>query len=237
MDPVAQLRTARERAALLLDVDGVLAPIVERPEDARVPDGARSELRRLVGRYALVACVTGRPEDVAAELVGVDGIEIVGEHGLGLHDDSAGWAERIHRFADGIDWPVERKRFAVSFHYRAHPDPAAAEARLREVAAAAEAEGFRPRWGRKVLEIVPPVDADKGLAVLTLLRRHPEVRAALYAGDDTTDLDAFRGLGEAGLELAVRVAVLADESPAALRDSADVVVHGPQGFRDLLRLL
>jgi trehalose 6-phosphate phosphatase len=237
MDRIAQLRAAPERSALLLDIDGVLAPIVDRPEDAQVPEETRAELGRLAGRYALVACVTGRPDDLAAAFVGVEGIEIVGEHGLGLHADSAAWAERIHRFADGVDWPVERKRLAVSFHYRTHPDPEAAEARLREVAAAAAAEGFRPRWGRKVLELLPPVDADKGLAVLTLLRRHPEVRAALYAGDDTTDLDAFRGLSEADLDLAVRVAVLADESPAALRESADVVVHGPDGFLDLLRLL
>jgi trehalose 6-phosphate phosphatase len=231
------LRAAPERAALLLDIDGTLAPIVDRPEDARVPDETRAELRRLVGRYGLVACVTGRPAELAQTFVGVDGIEIVGEHGLGLDPASAGWAERIHRFADRIDWPVERKQFAVSFHYRTHPDPAAAEARLREVAAAGEREGFRPRWGRKVLELVPPVDADKGLAVRALLGQQPQVRAALYAGDDTTDLDAFRGLGEAELELAVRVAVLADESPAALREAADVVVHGTDGFLELLRLL
>jgi trehalose 6-phosphate phosphatase len=237
MDQIAQLRAAPERTALLLDVDGVLAPIVAHPEDARVPEETRAELRRLVERYALVACVTGRPADLATVFVGVEGIEIIGEHGLALAADSAGWAERIHRFADGVDWPVERKRLAVSFHYRTHPDPEAAEARLSEVAAAARAEGFRPRWGRKVLELLPPVDADKGLAVRTLLHLHPEVRSALYAGDDTTDLDAFRGLSEADLDLAVRVAVLADESPAALRESADVVVDGPDGFLDLLRLL
>ncbi len=237
MDRIALLRADRRRAALLLDVDGTLAPIVERPEDALVPGETRAELARLVSRYALVACVTGRPAALAATFVAVDGIEIVGEHGLGLDPASAAWAERIHRFADGVDWPAERKELAVGFHYRTHPDPEEAEARLRVVAAAAEAEGFRARWGRKVLELVPPVDADKGLAVKMLLGSRPTVRAALYAGDDWTDLDAFRGLGEAGLELAVRVAVLADESPPLLRESADVVVDGTAGLLALLRLL
>jgi trehalose 6-phosphate phosphatase len=237
VDPIAQLRADPGRAALLLDVDGTLAPIVDRPEDARVPDETRAELRRLVGRYALVACITGRPPEAAAEFVGVDGIEIVGDHGLGLDPESSTWAERIHRFADGVDWDVERKRYSVSFHYRTHPDPEAAERTLTGVATAAEAEGFRPRWGRKVLELVPPVEADKGAAVRALLAQRPDVRAALYAGDDTTDLDAFRGLGEAELDLHVRVGVLADESPPGLAEQADVVVHGTAGLLELLKLL
>ncbi len=237
MDPIARMSAEPGRAALLLDVDGTLAPIVERPGDARVPEETRRELRRLAGRYALVACVTGRPAAVAAAFVGVDGLEIVGEHGLGLDPASAAWAGRIHAWADGVEWPAERKELAVTFHYRTHPDHEAARARLRKVAAAAAAEGFRSRWGRKVLEIVPPVAADKGLAVKLLLAVRPEIRAALYAGDDRTDLDGFRGLGEAGLDQAVRVAVLADENPAELVEAADVVVDGTEGFLELLRRL
>ena len=84
---------------------------------------------------------------------------------------------------------------------------------------------------------MPPVDADKGVAVALLLARRPEIRAALYAGDDRTDLDGFRGLGEVDLELAVRVAVVADESPPALVEAADVVVDGTEGFLELLRRL
>jgi trehalose-phosphatase len=240
VDPIAQLRAHPGRAALLLDVDGTLAPIVERPEQARVPEETRAELRRLAGRYALVACVTGRPEDVARGFLGVDGIEIVGEHGLGLDPASGAWADRIHAWADGIEWPAERKerkRYAVTFHFRGDPDPDAAVARLREVADDAAEQGFQPRWGRKVLEVVPPVAADKGTAVRTLLERRPDVTAGLFAGDDTTDVDAFRGLGEAGLELAVRVAVLGDETPDAVREAADVTVHGTDGLLALLRLL
>jgi trehalose-6-phosphatase len=237
VDQIALLSADPARAALLLDVDGTLAPIVDRPEDARVPEETRAELRRLAGRYALVACVTGRPAELAAAFVGVDGLEIVGEHGLGLDPTSAGWAEQIHAWAEGVDWPVERKELAVSFHYRTYPDQDAARAQLGELATAAEARGFRSRWGRKVLEIVPPVDADKGAAVRLLLARRPEIRAALYAGDDRTDVDGFRGLDESDLDLAVRVAVLADESPPALVEAADVAVEGTEGFLELLRRL
>ena len=70
VDALARLAAEPDRAALLLDVDGVLAPIVARPEDAATPDATRAELRRLAGRYALVACITGRASDVAREIVG-----------------------------------------------------------------------------------------------------------------------------------------------------------------------
>jgi trehalose 6-phosphate phosphatase len=85
-----------------------------------------------------------------------------------------------------------------------------------------------------VLEIVPPLDADKGTAVRQLLRER-DLDRALYAGDDTTDLDAFRALDE--LELGIRIAVASAESPPALRDSADIVVETPVEVVGLLRRL
>jgi trehalose 6-phosphate phosphatase len=93
-----------------------------------------------------------------------------------------------------------------------------------------------PRWGRKVLEIRPPVEADKGTAVRTLVERSGATRA-LYAGDDTTDLDAFAGLAGAGLAHVVRVAVASDEGPRELRAAADLVVASPGEFERLLRAL
>jgi trehalose 6-phosphate phosphatase len=81
-------------AALLLDVDGTLAPIVPRPEDAVVPDETRVELRRLQSRYGLLACVSGRTGTDAARVVGVPDLTIVGEHGLELAPEADAWAER-----------------------------------------------------------------------------------------------------------------------------------------------
>ena len=228
------LAEAPERAAVLLDVDGVLAPIVPRPEDARVPDETRRELVRLAARYRLVACVSGRPSSQVAELVGVEGVEIVGEHGLELAPEAEAWAEKVQAFARGVDWPAEEKALSVSFHFRRSDDQAAARAYLVHVADAAAAAGLVPRWGRMVLEVRPPVDADKGTAVRALVARAGVTRA-LYAGDDTTDLDAFAGLD--GLELGVRVAVDSGEAPPGLVEAADVVVAGPDGVLALLRSL
>lgn len=238
MDADALLARLAERpaqAALVFDVDGTLAPIVARPPDARVPGEARAELQRLASRYGLVACLSGRPAADAARVVGVEGIRYVGEHGLELEPQAEAWAGRLATFAAAAGWPAEPgKRLSLSFHYRSSDDPAAAEVELRRLAERAEAEGLRARFGRKVLEVLPPLTADKGTAVRRLLAE-TGLRRALYAGDDTTDLDAFRSLD--GLELAVRVAVASEESPEELVQAADVVVADPAQLLDLLRRL
>jgi trehalose 6-phosphate phosphatase len=234
-DLLARLAERPREAAILLDVDGTLAPIVLRPEEARVPDATRVLLRGLVERYGLVACLSGRPGDDAARVVGVDGVRYVGEHGLELEPDAERWAERLAAFAASVDWPAEPgKRLTLSFHYRSSADAPAAKAKLRVVADRALEEGLQPRWGRRVLEVRPPIDANKGTAVARLLDESG-LRRALYAGDDTTDLDAFRGLD--ALELAVRVAVVSDEAPDELAACADLVVHGPDAFAEVLAQL
>ena len=231
-DSLALLRDAPERAALLLDVDGTLAPIVPRPEDARVPPETRTELERLASRYALVACVSGRTSADARRIVGVERLVYVGTHGLELEPEAERWAAVLREFAAGVPWPVEDKGLTVSFHYRRSPDEEAARAELEEVAERAREAGLRARFGRKVLELLPPIDANKGTAIRRLLGERA-LRRALYAGDDTTDLDAFRAL--VGLELAVRVAVASTEGPPTLRAAADLVVATPAELVDLLR--
>jgi trehalose 6-phosphate phosphatase len=234
MDALAQLAAEPECAALFLDVDGTLAPIVEDPSDASVPAATRQELRRLADRYALVACISGRPEADVRAIVGVPELAYVGEHGLGLAPEALDWASRIHAFAADAGWPVEEKPLSAAFHYRTAVDPGAARAHLEAVAAAASERGFRTRWGRMVLEVLPPVDASKGTAVRHLLDRS-RLRRALFAGDDTTDLDGFAALD--GLELSVRVAVASNEGPEGLAQRADVVVDSPAALVGLLARL
>ncbi len=222
-------------AAILLDVDGVLAPIVEVPHEAAVPEETREELRRLNGRYALVACISGRSGADARRIVGLDELVYVGEHGLELAPEAQEWSGRLQAFAASIDWEdVERKPLTISFHYRRSENEDEALAMLTAAATRARNEGFVARFGRKVLELRPPVGAHKGTAVAHLLGERGLERA-LYAGDDTTDLDAFSALQ--ALELGVRVAVASAEGPAELREAADLVVDGPAALLQLLRVL
>jgi trehalose 6-phosphate phosphatase len=231
---LARLAEEPGQAAILLDVDGTLAPIVTAPEQASVPAETKAELARLAERYALVACVSGRPGKDAERLVGVDGLTYVGLHGLELDPDAESYRDPIHSFAETVDWPVEDKGLAVSFHYRGVDDEDAARTQLERVAEKAREVGLRARFGRKVLEILPPIEAHKGTAVRHLLERSGLSRA-LYAGDDSTDLDAFRALEE--LEVGVRVAVASQEGPQELRETADLVVDGPAELLRVLRSL
>ncbi|HEY8842812.1 MAG TPA: trehalose-phosphatase, partial [Gaiellaceae bacterium] len=185
-------------------------------------------------RYAVVACVSGRSGEEARRLVGVEGVVYIGVHGLELAPEAERWRETLRPFAQ-LDWPwLEDKGLTVALHWREAADEQAARAELDRVAERAEEAGLEARWGRKVLELRPPVEADKGTAVRTLLEERG-LRRALYAGDDTTDLDAFRGLD--GLEVAVRVAVVSPEAPPGLREAADLVVASPTELLELLRWL
>lgn len=235
MDLLARLAEDPTRSALFLDVDGVLAPIVPRPEDASVPEETREELRRLNERYALVACISGRAGADAQRVVGVPDLVYVGNHGLELDGEAAGWGERLQLFLADVAWPAtENKELTASLHYRRSQDEAAARAALEDVKARAEREGFVARFGRKVLEVLPPLDVNKGTAVRQLLAER-NLGRALYAGDDTTDLDGFHALD--GLDVAVRIAVVSDEGPAELREAADLTITGTEGLLAVLRRL
>jgi trehalose 6-phosphate phosphatase len=134
----------------------------------------------------------------------------------------------------------EDKEAIAAFHWRGAPDEEAAAAAVGEIARLAEDEGLAVHWGRKVLEVRPPVVLNKGLGIVALLRR-ASVTAALYVGDDTTDLDAFRELRSLAqsdvLSHAVCVAVRSDEAPPELAREADLTVDGTGGVRELLEAL
>jgi trehalose 6-phosphate phosphatase len=245
-------------AAILCDIDGTLAPIVTRAEEAHVSDKASRLLGRAARRYGLVACISGRAAADARRLVGVGGIAYAGSHGAELLEPGAtrarispafeSWADRVVSFTADRDEPglrrlrvrIERKGPIVAFHWRGVPDEDAARTRLEGVAQEAEADGLDFHWGRKVLEIRPPVPVDKGQAVRELVERSG-VRAALFGGDDATDLDAFAALdslvAEGALAAAVKIGVDSSEGPSGIVEQADHVVEGTDGFIAVLEAL
>jgi trehalose 6-phosphate phosphatase len=257
-DVLAPLRARRDHTAVLFDIDGTLAPIVEHAADARVPAGTRQQLAELARRYAVVACVSGRRAAEARAMVSVGTITYIGSHGAELL--RSGWTEaqldpglqewtgRIRSFARDTDTPalrrcrvrIEDKGAIVAFHWRGAPDEAAARAMVETIAATAESAALQTHWGRKVLEVRPPVRIDKGAGIVKLLAEE-DIACGLYAGDDVTDLDAFRALREmterGDLEQAVLVGVASDDGPAEIRDQADIVVQGTDGVRELLAVL
>ena len=234
MELLDRLRAEPQRSAIVLDVDGVLAPIVMRPEEAAVPEETRAVLRALVDRYGLVAAVSGRTTADASRLIGIPELAVAGTHGLELETIRPEWVRAMHDAVSGVRWRVEDKGAALAIHYREAEDEDVARAELEEVAERALAAGLHARFGRKVLELLPPVEANKGTAVRRLLERAGLTRA-LYAGDDTTDLDAFAALER--LELGVCVAVASAEAPRHLLERAVIVVGGTGAVRELLQRL
>ena len=252
------LRDDPSHTAILTDVDGTLAPIAARAEDAAVPAVARAALAALSERFGLVGCVSGRQAAEAKRLVGLDEIAYAGNHGLELllpgdeaprPDPSlAGREAEAADFLATIDAEElaaaglrpEDKGPIQALHWRGASDEAEAEARAHEVAAEAGRAGLEPRWGRKVLELRPVGGGGKDAAVASLLATDGLDRA-VYAGDDRTDLDAFRRLRElrerGELTVAICVGIASPEAPPELTEESDLIVDGPGGWLAILEWL
>ena len=233
-----------------------------RPEThATIPKRLATSIsgRRVVsGMCASSGCVSGRRASDARRIVSLGSIAYLGNHGSEVLRPGAvapeadrelqAWTRRVQGFMrEAYDDELRRLRVRLedkeaiaALHWRGVPDEEAARAALEDVARRAEEAGYKTHRGRKVLEIRPPVRIDKGAGVTGLLR-DLDLAAALYVGDDTTDLDAFRALGElaeaAGLDHALRVGVSSDEGPPRLEQEADVMVDGTDGVRLLLQSL
>jgi trehalose-phosphatase len=237
---------------LLLDIDGTLAPIVSRPEEARVPDATLATLRALAGLPDThLALVTGRAPDAGRRLVPVDGAWVVGNHGAErLAPDGAhlvdplvaaygpalrAAAAALAPVADTVPgaW-VEDKGWSLSVHYRQAP----AELAPRVVAAARETAarlGLRAGSGKQVVELRAPVEVDKGTAAVALARTlgaDGPAGAVFAAGDDVTDEDLFRR-ARAELPRAVTVRV----GPADVVTAAEHRVDDPAAIVGLLAAL
>jgi trehalose 6-phosphate phosphatase len=257
-EALAPVRANPARAAILLDIDGTLAPIVQHASDARVPEDTRQLLVEVARRYGVVACVSGRRASEARALVAIGTISYLGTHGAELlragwtepvlDPDVEDWIRRIQDFGREADTAEirrlrvrhEDKGPIVAFHWRGAPDEEAARSAIDAIASRAEAAGLRTHWGRKVLEVRPPVRIDKGAGIASFLEQS-EIDVAMYVGDDATDLDAFRALTrlaeEGKIERAIRVGVSSEEGPSAITEEADLVLDGTAGVQELLAML
>lgn len=250
------LVSAPGETAIFLDLDGTLAPIVDRPSDVAVPAAVAKLIRRLSKRYLAVVIVSGRQATEARRIVGIEELAYVGNHGFELmlpgHAVVVSAAAQPHVPAirqvlkaayelagtDDSGVFVEDKTATLSLHYRLAPDPEAAHRLIDEnIVPLAKELGLKVNEGRKVVEIKPPEKVDKGTAVGDLIDRL-QARQALYAGDDTTDIDALRELRRrGGKQSMVGIGVASREMPATLSRHADLLIGSRGGVEEMLRLL
>jgi len=235
-----QERLQSRRLALFLDFDGTLCPIAEQPDQAVLSPTLQQLLRRLAAR-STAAVVSGRALADVQERVGLEEIVYAGSHGFEirgpakavsrevgaeLRPDLESLRDALRARLDPIPgaW-VEDKKQTLAVHYRQTPSD-----RVREVEATLdEALGRFPRLrkhhGKKVFEVRPRVDWDKGRAVLWLLGaldlEGPDV-LPVYLGDDTTDEDAFRALKGRGIGMLVAAEPRPSAADYRLRDTVEV---------------
>jgi trehalose-phosphatase len=254
--PALLERLSGSPLVLLLDLDGTLSPIASRPQSAIIPPETRRVLERLVNLPGVhLVLLSGRSALDASQLASIDGAWTVGNHGLEIappgmpatpRDDVAPFADRITAAAerigeatarfDGVT--VEDKRWTLSVHYRLAERREVGELQAK-VAAVARTAGLRVTLGKEVIELRPPVSADKGTASIEFADRLGALQSGaslLCAGDDRTDEDAFvalRGLRPGFVTVRVRERPH-DDSP---RTAAEFEVSDPDEFRRLLELI
>lgn len=245
------LAAAPPGAALVLDFDGVLAPIVENPEASAMPADSAVSLGRLAAVLGTVAVISGRPAAFLADRVRVPGVQLLGSYGmervtdgqLALAPEAQAWrpavAEARRALAAELDGQpgirIEAKPASVAAHWRQAPDHARTADVVRRAAERAAARtGLRLEPGKLVFELRPPIDVDKGSAVAALIAV-ARPTAVAYAGDDLGDIPALRVVREAG-----GYALVVDhgaETDARLLAVADEVYPGTRRFADWLGAL
>lgn len=241
--------------ALATDFDGTLSEIAPTPQQAAIHPRCRAGLVKLTEVLPLVAVVSGRHVDDVRQLVDVHGVVYLGNHGLERWENGTTYVEPsasqqflvirgiLEAAREELDLPgvvFEEKTTGASVHYRLAPRPAAARKRIASCLRALTAgTGIRVAEGRRVVELRPPIDANKGTALIGLLRSY-KVHSVVYAGDDRTDLDAFAGIrrwAHQGQRRALAVAVISPEMPPELRKQADLTVDGVEGWAAFLDTL
>ncbi|MBD3236346.1 MAG: trehalose-phosphatase [Candidatus Eisenbacteria bacterium] len=237
------------RAVAALDYDGTLTPIVSRPEDAHLDTATREVLGRLAARLPVVV-ISGRDLADVRERVALDGIHYAGSHGFEIVGPDGGRFEQPEALeilprldaverrlreacADLEGVQVERKRFSVAVHVRRADEGTTERAAglVRDVGD--EESRLRLSHGHEVYDLQPDLEWDKGHALRRILDElgegAPSPLPAFYIGDDTTDEDAFRTLGDRGVSIVVMQETRETAADYALRD--------PYEVRRFLRLL
>jgi trehalose 6-phosphate phosphatase len=234
------------QVAVFLDYDGTLTPIVSQPEEALLSDSMREALQELASRVPL-AILSGRDLDDVRELVGIENILYAGSHGFdiagpdGLRRQMASEfltkldtaEKKLQEALDGISGArVERKRLSIATHYRNVKENDIPKVKQAVGEVAWRHRELRKVTGKKVHELQPDIDWDKGRALMWLLETlglEVENVFPIYIGDDRTDEDAFRALKQRG------IGVLVSEEPRFT--AAKYSLKDPDEVEEFLRAI
>ncbi len=238
---------SRAPACLFSDFDGTLSYVAPTPAEAFLAPGAADAIRSLNNLLNGFVIVTGRAANDATERIGIEGLDVIGNHGFehierGVRSTNPAAEQQIAAIVSAVDAietalastsfrdfvVVENKQLSASVHYRLTPDPDEALAVLQPVVSAqADSLNLVMTDGKFVIELRPKLAVNKGTAVEHIIEKRV-LSGAVMLGDDVTDVDAFlaiRRARESGIA-GVAVAVISPETHHSVLETADYFVHG-----------
>lgn len=215
-------RMRDKRLAVFLDYDGTLTPIVSRPDQAVLSEEMRQVVTRLAELCA-VGVISGRDLQDVRRLVGIESIYYAGSHGFDITgpDGKASQAHEGDRFLPELDAVerelrdeladiegalLERKKFSIAVHYRQVDDERVGDVETVVDRILDGHSGVRKTYGKRVFDLQPNIDWNKGKALLHVLSELGLDEAdvlPMYLGDDVTDEDAFEVLRGRGVAIYV----------------------------------
>ncbi len=243
----------RSPFGLITDVDGTISQTAPTPQQAKISPLCQYYLSKLSSHLALVAAVSGRAALEIKKMLKIDGMVYIGNHGLerwskghsefqkDAQDYSSMIKTAIKELApllsiEGIS--IENKGVTATIHYRLCREPPLAEIEiLRAVAASPQAEGLRIIKGRMAINLLPPIEVNKGTATLGLIREY-NLQGGIYLGDDLTDVDAFKAIHAACRNLDFQgfaIGITSPEMPEKLVSEVDFTLNGVGDVEDFLR--
>ena len=238
---------------LITDVDGTISPTAPTPKQAKVSPLCRQYLSLLCNHLALVAAVSGRPAVEVKNMIGIDEMLYIGNHGMERwkegHSEYTREAqaysnvikaaiEELNRLLSIEGTYIENKGVTATIHYRLCPEPQSAKKQiLTTVENSPQLNKLRIVPGRMSINLLPPIEANKGTAVLNLIREY-NLRSGIYLGDDVTDIDAFRAIHAASLDSSFygfAIGVISRETPAKLTAEVDFTLDGVSDVEHFLQ--
>ena len=243
----------RSPFGLITDVDGTISQTAPTPQQAKISPLCHYYLSNLCNHLALVATISGRPAIEIKNMIKIDGMVYIGNHGLErwieghseFQKDAQDYSRLIKTVIkeltpllsiEGIS--IENKGVTATIHYRLCREPQLAEIEiLNAVEALSQAGRLRIIRGRMAVDLLPPVEVNKGTATLDLIQEY-NLQGGIYLGDDLTDVDAFKAIRAASHDLDFRgfaIGIISQEMPEKLVAEADFTLNGVSDVEDFLR--
>jgi len=229
---------------LITDVDGTISLTAQTPQQAVVTPLCRHYLSILSKHITLVAAVSGRPVMELKDMVNIEGMRYIGNHGMeilvnnrpALNQNVLIYSEAIKSMIKGLKpllsmdgITIQNKGVTATIHYRLSSSPRKMKEKIMTaIAGSPDAGKLRVVHEKMAVDLLPPVDINKGTSVLDLIKEY-ELQSGIYLGDDTTDIDAFRAIRKAGHSNRFRgfsIAVLNEESPKTITREVDFTLNG-----------